>query len=159
MRETGKQSTRAGSRARPKVQRLGRCPVGVRRFKSGPAHTASNERERHVCAKGFAAQRTSEAKSSRFKSGPAHYHFLLRRERSLRSPTTPRKNLGKNYSALTSFAPREPPRYARRMLWSKSAHSVANLLSLYRQTAPVIIILFNPIVMSKQYRLHLLCLR
>jgi hypothetical protein len=29
---------RAGNRARPKVQRLGRCPVGVRRFKSGPAH-------------------------------------------------------------------------------------------------------------------------
>ena len=27
----------AGSQARPTAQRLGRCPIGVRRFESGPA--------------------------------------------------------------------------------------------------------------------------
>ena len=41
---------RAGSQAWPTAQRLGRCLVGVRRFESGPAHTASNDRERRVCA-------------------------------------------------------------------------------------------------------------
>ncbi len=48
IRENPKPS--AGSQARPTAQRLGRCPVGVRRFESGPAHASPSTSARRRIA-------------------------------------------------------------------------------------------------------------